>query len=133
MARSFLGKGWKFPIRVDSATGKIMTSEYEEDVAEAIRIIIFTIKGERVMRPNFGCNAYNFVFGSMDATTLGLLESEIKEAITVWEPRVVNVEVKAVPDREASGRLMINIKYTVRTTNNLFNLVYPFYLTEGTK
>lgn len=133
MAKAFLGRGWKFPVQVDPVTGRIMLSEYEEDISEAIRIILSTSKGERVMRSKFGCGIHGFIFGLTDVTTLRLLESDIKNAIMVWEPRVKEVEVKALFDKENAGKLLINIQYVVRTTNNLFNLVYPFYISEGTK
>lgn len=133
MSEAFLGRGWKFPIQVDKATGRIKMSEYEEDIGEAIRIILGTTHGERVMRKDFGCGVQEFVFGLTDATTLHLLQSDVEEAIRQWEPRVHEVEVSAKPDLNSPGRVNIHIQYLVRTTNNLFNQVYPFYLYEGTK
>lgn len=132
MTSEFLGRGWKFPVQVDPATGRIRLSEYEEDIAEAIRIILGTSIGERVMRPDFGCGLRDFVFGTTDDTTLRMLEGSIVEAIRVWEPRVEEVEVNATPDKTDPGKVQIRIQYLVRTTNNLFNQVYPFYLYEGT-
>lgn len=133
MSASFLGRGWKFPVQVDRATGRFLLSEGEEDIAEAIRIILKTSRGERVMRPDFGCGLNDFVFGTTDDTTLRLLESDIRQAITVWEPRVTDVEVEVTQDEGKPGRMQIGITYVVRSTNNLFNQVYPFYLEEGTK
>ncbi|TMV51554.1 GPW/gp25 family protein [Paenibacillus mesophilus] len=132
LTSEFLGRGWKFPVQVDPATGRIRLSEYEEDIAEAIRIILGTSLGERVMRPDFGCGLRDYVFGTTDDTTLRMLEGSIVEAIRVWEPRVEEVEVNATPDRTDPGKVQIRIQYLVRTTNNLFNQVYPFYLYEGT-
>jgi phage baseplate assembly protein W len=133
MSNAFLGTGWKFPIEVDETTGKIKLSHHEEDIQEAIRIILWTSKGERVMRPDFGCGVQNFVFGLTDSTTLSLLESNIKEAITQWEPRVHEIEVTAALDGNVPGKLLVTVQYVVRSTNNLYNLVYPFYLHEGPK
>jgi hypothetical protein len=133
MNAAFLGRGWKFPVAVDATTGRVLMSEGEEDIAEAIRIILMTSKGERVMRPDFGCRLKEFAFGTMDETSLRLIESDVREAITVWEPRVTDVEVEASADDALSGRLTIRVSYVVRSTNNLFNQVYPFYLEEGTK
>jgi phage baseplate assembly protein W len=133
MANDFLGRGWKFPVKVDSKTGRIMTSEYEEDISEAIRIIIGTSKGERIMRANFGCDIKKFVFDMTDDSTLRLMESSIHESIVLWEPRVEEVEVSAEADKETPGKVDINIGYVVRATNNLFNLVYPFYMNEGNR
>jgi uncharacterized protein len=133
MAKAFLGRGWKFPVQVDSKTGRIMMSEYEEDIKEAIRIILRTSKGERVMRANFGCGINRFVFDLTDDPTLRMMESSIKEGITAWEPRVEAVEVQSQIDKETPGKVNINISYVVRATNNLFNLVYPFYINEGNR
>lgn len=133
MSNAFLGRGWKFPIQVDETTGKIKMSEYEEDIEEAIRIILWTNKGERVMRPDFGSGMQRFVFGLTNATTLRRLEKNIKESIQSWEPRVTQVEVEAKPDPEEQEKIKIHVSYVVRKTNNLFNRVYPFYIHEGTK
>ncbi len=131
MSKEFLGKGWKFPIEVDPATGRIRQSEYEDDIAEAIRIIIWTAKGERLMRPDFGCGIDQYLFESSDDTTLRLIEGEVEEAIRNWEPRVHKVEVHVERDPQHEERLLIHVQYEVRSTNNLYNEVYPFYLYEG--
>ena len=133
MEHNFLGRGWKFPIEVDATTGRILLVEHEEDIAEAIRLIIWTAKGERVMRPDFGCDIHNFVFERTNPTTLRFMEAAVREAIMQWEPRVHEIDVKIETDAIDSGKLTINVKYEVRTTNNLFNQVYPFYIHEGTK
>jgi phage baseplate assembly protein W len=133
MGNAFLGRGWKFPIQVDETTGRIMMSEFEEDIAESIRIIIGTAKGERMMRPKFGSGMHTFLFGLTDSTTISLLESNVKESITEWEARVRDVEVEAVLDKNQLGKLVVTIKYIVRTTNNMHNLVFPFYIHEGNK
>jgi phage baseplate assembly protein W len=133
MSEEFLGRGWKFPIQVDKATGRIMMSEYEQDIIEAIRIILGTSLGERTMRPDFGCDVQRFVFGETDDTTLMMLGSSIKEAIQTWEPRVHEVEVQTIIDNQDIGKVNIRIQYMVRSTNNLFNQVYPFYIHEGSK
>lgn len=133
MSAPFLGKGWKFPVQVDKTTGRIRMSEGEDDIEEAIRIIIRTSKGERLMRPDFGCGLRGFVFGTTDDMSMRLIASDVKEAIRDWEPRVKDIEVAARPDPVGNGRVLLEVAYTVRSTNNLFNQVYPFYLEEGTK
>ena len=133
MDGSFLGRGWKFPVRVDPGTGKILMSEHEEDIHESIRIILHTAKGERMMRPDFGCGVHDYVFASPDSTTMRLMETSIIEAIQKWEPRVHEVQVTIKMDEYEPAKLRINVQYVVRTTNNLFNQVYPFYLYEGSK
>lgn len=127
---SFLGKGFGFPISVEPGTGRIRTAEYEEDIRQAIYLILMTRKGERVMRPEFGCGIHDFAFDSMDFGTLSQMEESVREALILWEPRIRDVEVEIRPEEEA-GKLTIQLRYVVRTTNNPYNLVYPFYLNEG--
>lgn len=131
MSKEFLGRGWKFPIEVDETTGRIKQSEHEDNIAEAIRTIIWTSKGERLMRPDFGCGIDRYLFEINDDTTLRLVEAEVEEAIRMWEPRVHEIEVLAERDANDESKLLLHVKYEVRTTNNLFNQVYPFYLYEG--
>ncbi len=130
MAKEFLGIGWKFPVAVDTGS-RIATSHYEEDIKEAIWIILGTAKGERVMRPDFGCGIHDMVFTAINTTTLNQVENSVREALTVWEPRIQLTAVKADTGKINEGKLMIHIDYKVRTTDNRFNLVYPFYLAEG--
>ncbi|MFZ5352359.1 MAG: GPW/gp25 family protein [Bacillota bacterium] len=131
MTKSFLGRGWKFPVEVDQTTGKIKESEYEDDIKESIKIILGTSKGERIMRSDFGCDIHDFIFGETDATTLKMMESKVKEALKLWEPRVDEIEIHAAFDKEDAGRILINISYHITNTNNTFNLVYPFNVSEG--
>lgn len=128
---SFLGRGFKFPIQVDPATGRMMTSAYEEDISEAIYIILMTRKGERVRNPEFGCGIHNFAFSTTDFTTLKEMERSVEEALVLWEPRIRDVDVTVSLDELEAGKLNIGISYVVRTTNNPFNLVFPFFLNEG--
>jgi len=130
MAKEFLGVGWKFPVQVDSR-GLIAMSEFEQDIREAIRIIVGTAKGERVMRPDFGCGIHDFVFAAMNTTTIGLIESAVREALIRWEPRIELLNVRVSTEQAQLGQLLVGIDYRVRATNNEFNLVYPFYLTES--
>lgn len=130
MAQEFLGVGWKFPVQVDSA-GNIATSAFEQDIRESIRIILGTAKGERAMRPDFGCGIHDFVFGSMNTTTLGLIEASVREALIQWEPRIELLSIRVSTEAAEVGQLLVGIDYRVRATNNEFNLVYPFYLTES--
>ena len=129
-AKGFLGVGWKFPVIVDETTGRIKTSQYEEDIQEAIRIIIMTRKGERVMQPDFGCGLQDYLFEGMDYDTTSQMRLEVQRALLNWEPRITDVEVRMETE---NGRLMIHVSYVVRATNNPFNFVYPYFLSEGTE
>ena len=129
--RQFLGRGWKFPVKVDRNTGRILMSEHEEDIQEAVRIIILTRKGERAMQPDFGSDAYKLVFGSKEVTDHNILSADIRDALIQWEPRIKDVEVSIEDDPLNPEKLFINVNYVVRSTNNPFNMVYPFYINEG--
>jgi phage baseplate assembly protein W len=127
----FLGRGFAFPLGVDPVTGRMKMAEYEEDIRQAIYIILMTRKGERAMRPEFGCDIHDYAFGSMDYETLSLVEQAVTESLVLWEPRIRDIEVHAYA--ADAGRLNIEISYVVRSTNNPYNLVYPFYISEGMK
>jgi len=129
MAREFLGKGWRFPVNVDSG-GDIAISQYEEDVKEAIEVILSTSKGERMMHPDFGCGIYDFVFATPNVATKGMIEESVKDSLVFWEPRIEVKDVDISEDGSENGKILISIDYLVRATNNEFNLVYPFYLKE---
>ena len=131
MTSEFLGRGWKFPPGVDRASGQVATSEYEQDIRESIWIILSTAKGERVMRPEFGCGIHELVFDPIGTATLSLFQSSVREAIVRFEPRVELLGVEIDTSDAANGKLAIALRYRVVETNNEFNLVYPFYLTEG--
>jgi uncharacterized protein len=128
-AKEFLGIGWRFPVALD-ASGEIGMAQYEEDIEQSIRLILQTAKGERVMRPAFGCGIHTMVFATISMATLGQVETLVREALVRWEPRIDLDAVNVSLDEIDAGRLMIGIDYRVRSTNNRFNLVYPFYLTE---
>lgn len=130
MPKEFLGAGWKFPARVDSA-GRISLSQYEEDIKEAIWIILSTAKGERVMRPEFGCGAHDLVFEPINAAMIRQVQTSVYEALITFEPRIEVLSVEVSDEEATLGRLLISIDYRVRSTNTVFNLVYPFYLKEG--
>ncbi len=130
--KSFLGTGWKFPIQVDESTGRIRMSSYEENIEESVRIIVGTQKGERVMEPEFGCRIWEYSFEVVDYTTLYSMKNEVESALIRWEPRITNVQAEISDENIEEGILLIKISYVIRSTNNLFNLVYPFYISEGT-
>jgi len=130
LAKGFLGAGWKFPVSVDETTGRIKTSQFEEDIEEAVRIIIMTRKGERMMQPEFGCGLQDYLFAGMDYDTISQMRLEVQRSLLNWEPRITDVEVRL---EAGDGRIMIHISYVVRSTNNPFNLVFPYFLSEGTE
>jgi phage baseplate assembly protein W len=129
---AFLGQGLAFPVGVDRR-GEVAVVAYEEDVRQAIRIILSTNHGERVMRPDFGANLRALIFEPVSATTMSLAQDHVERALIEWEPRIDVLDVRVTADdaERAQGRLRIEIDYRVRATNTFYNLVYPFYLLEG--
>lgn len=129
--KRFMGTGIKFPFGIDPQTSKIAMSSAEDDIKEAIRIILRTNLGERVMLPEFGTPAKEFVFSDNRAERIAALEYSIVEALEAWEPRIMDVNAEVPEAQGNKDVLLVNITYVVRTTNNQFNMVYPFYMMEG--
>lgn len=129
MDDGFLGSGWSFPVRLDERGTVRMTADGAEAVRQSIWMILGTAPGERMMRPDFGCDLHDLVFGVPDAGTANAVCSAVREALTRWEPRIDVLDVYAPPDPTDPNRLLIEINYQVRSSNSRFNLVYPFYLT----
>src|SRR5438552_1324715 len=127
--RAFLGRGWAFPPRV--AGGDVALAAADEDIRQAIRILLETAPGERPMRPDFGVGLRQLVFAPLSVATASLVQYRVQQALLKWEPRidVKLVDVRLDPDRR--GVLLIDVRYVVRATNTAANLVYPFYLAEG--
>jgi uncharacterized protein len=122
-----IGSGLAFPLQVDRRGG-IALARDETDIEQAIELILGTAPGERPMRPEFGCGVHDFVFDSIDASTIGKMENAIRDALDHWEPRIVVDTVEFDLSGVDEGRLMIDIGYRIRVTNTLRNLVYPFYV-----
>jgi Bacteriophage baseplate protein W len=126
---AFLGVGWAFPVAV--VAGRTATAVYEEDVRQAIRVILGTERGERVMRPEFGAGLGAFVFEPLDTATMEAVRARVEEALIDWEPRIDLDAVTVDGDPTERNKLLIGVHYRVRATNTRANLVYPFYLAEG--
>jgi phage baseplate assembly protein W len=122
-----VGSGIAFPLRVDWR-GALALARGEDDVQEAIEVILGTAPGERPMRPEFGCGIHGCVFDAIDAALVGRLDREVRTALAQWEPRVDVVDVSVDLSGAATGQLLIEITYVLRTTNSVRNLVYPFYV-----
>jgi len=126
----FLGRGWAFPVAAGS-DGEAATVAAAEDVRQAIRLIIETEPGERVMRPDFGAGLRSLIFEPSSTETATLVRHRVQRGLATWEPRIDVVEVTVALADPAAGRLDVTIEYVIRATNTFYNLVYPFYLQEG--
>jgi uncharacterized protein len=123
----FIGRGLSWPMRVDH-TGSIALSSGVDDLEGAIRVVLSTAPGERLMRPQFGCRIWDLLFEPINANTLGLMAFAVREAVSQWETRVQVENVDVQPDPQREGSVLIHIDYQVRATNDRRNLVYPFYV-----
>ena len=126
----FLGTGWAFPVGVD-ARGRIALARRERDIEEAILIILLTPKGQRIMRPEFGCQIHDLIFAPNDPTTAGLAAYYVEQALGMWEPRIDVEQVTARPDDDDPARLLIDIRYRIKATYDSRTLVFPFYRIPG--
>jgi phage baseplate assembly protein W len=131
-SQSFLGRGWRFPIKPD-AQGCLNYVGGDEEIRESIWIILTTAPGERQMLEQFGCNVHDLVFDANTAALRGLVEENVRSALTLFEPRidVLDVRAESLPDQR--NLLTIHIDYRIRSNNAVFNLVYPFFLFEGAR
>ncbi len=129
---SFLGTGWSFPPTFNIDKKSIKMVDDDEDIAESIRILLNTIPGERIMRPEYGCNLRRLVFEKNDSNLLAELNHIISSALLNFEPRVNFIGLNVVQQNSLDGLLDIEIDYYIIITNTRHNMVFPFYLTEGT-
>ena len=125
--RKFLGQGWRYTPGVDAKGGIALTGG-ARDIESAIMVILGTAKGERVMRPEFGSSIHEYVFAPNNSATHGLLSYYVKDALAYWEPRIDVTNVLVDADRQNPSRVLIDIQYTIKATNDNRNLVYLFYL-----
>lgn len=128
----FLGRGWSFPV-LPTASGGIAFVSGAESIEQAIRIILETSPGERIMRPEFGCGIWELVMEANTAQLHGRLQVRVREALVRWEPRVDVLDVRVDSPAEKKNVLFIRIDYRIRANNALYNLVYPFFLQEGAR
>jgi phage baseplate assembly protein W len=127
--KAHLGVGWAFPVKPHN--GRLRFARYEDDIEQAIEIILLTARGERPMRQEFGASARRELFEPNSAATRRELASRVRRALIEWEPRIDVERVEAVADEDRPELLLVHIDYVVRSTNSRFNRVFPFYLLEG--
>lgn len=130
--KSFLGTGWSFPPSFDKGVQALKMVSDEQDIAQSLFIILSTTPGERVMNPKFGCNLQAIVFKSLDETTKQEIITMVEDAVLNYEPRVTLEEVEVDMKNALDGLVNIILHYRIRTINVRTNIVYPFYLVEGT-
>lgn len=130
MGRRFLGTGWPFPPEPD-AEGRLDYVSGEEKVRQSVLTILGTARGSRVMRPDFGSRLHELVFARMDAELHARIGEYVTEALVASEPRIDVLGVEVSDRAAADGLVEVDVEYRVRTSNSVFNVVFPFYLNEG--
>jgi phage baseplate assembly protein W len=125
--KEFVGQGLAFPVQVN-ARGELTLVTGATDVEQAIGIILGTIPGERVMRPEFGCRAWELVFAPNDPATRSLLALYVRQALEFWEPRIALLDVVVTTDPQEASRLLVDVIYEVKATHDRRSIVYPFYI-----
>ena len=129
--KSFLGRGWAFPVTFSEESYQVHMSEEEEDIQQSLIILLNTTLGERIMRPDYGANMEDLLFEALNVTTANMIANRIKKAILFHEPRVKTEDIDLRPDYN-EGRVEVLVKYIIIATNNRRNLVYPYLFTEAT-
>lgn len=132
MNKSFLGTGWAFPPEFDLKTRQAKMVSQEADIMESLKIILSTSPGERVMQPTFGCGLRPRIFDNINPGTITLISDIIKRAVLFFEPRITLNSIRVDTQNQYEGFVNILLEYTIRSTNNRNNMVYPFYFKEGT-
>ena len=125
--REFLGQGIAFPLQLNQK-GELALAKGVTDIEQAIRIILGTMPGERMMRPEFGSRIHELVFAPDNAATRRLAAYFVEEALDRWEPRIKVIEVNASADPQQPGILILEIQYQVKDTYDERSIIYPFYL-----
>jgi hypothetical protein len=130
--KTFLGIGWGFPPTFDKKTKSVEMVSEDKDIKESLFILLSTRPGERVMLPEYGCDTNALIFDNINTTNLTFLQRMIERAVKYYEPRIDVDSIDISTDDMLDGKLMINIQYTIKTSNTRSNMVYPYYILEGT-
>jgi len=130
--KSFLGTGWSFPPVFNKSDHSVSMVSDINDIEESIRIILSTTPGERIMQPEFGCDLKRLVFEKIDSTLIASLDHIIYHALLNFEPRITFLNTEVLEQNDLDGLLHINIHFKVIITNSRHNVVFPYYLIEGT-
>lgn len=132
MQLPFLGRGWAFPPEFDRNTPGARMLEDEKNIASSLAVLLGTMQGERIMLPWYGCNLDELIFENLDTRSKTLVADKIESSLLYFEPRIRVEKVSIEKSDENEGILLVSIDYTVKSTNSRFNMVYPFYIQEGT-
>jgi len=130
--KSFLGKGWSFPPVFDKLSLGVRMEENEQDIESSIRLIINTYPGERLMQPDFGCSLFRMSFENVDKGSVAQIGEVIRVALLRFEPRILFENVELVEHKVNEGIIILRLIYKIIITNTRSNIVFPYYILEGT-
>ena len=130
--KGFLGTGWSFPPKFDKYSKSIVMDSSEVDIENSIRIIIGTYPGERLMNPEFGCAVKRMNFENLDEGNVTRIEEIVGNALIQFEPRVKFHSIEVISKNVDEGLIVLQLNYTIIITNTRHNIVFPYYLIEGT-
>lgn len=124
-----IGRQISYPLALNDRN-QITTVSGDAAIRQSIFVILHTVPGERVMRPQFGCKIHDLIFDPANYKTAILAERYVREALETWEPRIELVDVNAEPQNTAAGvgQLMITIAYRIKGNVDLRQMVHPYYL-----
>lgn len=129
----FLGTGWSFPPSFNNTTNDVKMVSMEEDIHQSLEIFFGTKLGERTMRSKYGCFIYDLVFERSSEELIQGLSNELMRSIMEYEPRINIIQINTNRSKDVDGIVELHMEYEIIATNNRINIVYPFYITEGTK
>ncbi|MBN2486383.1 MAG: GPW/gp25 family protein [Bacteroidales bacterium] len=128
---SFLGRGWSFPPTFARGENGVKMVDNEEDIRQSLKILLSTIKGERIMQPEYGANMEEMLFEPLTVSFAKRISVKIERAILFYEPRIVTDDITFRQDNE-NGLVEVQIDYTIIATNSRRNIVFPYYINEAT-
>jgi phage baseplate assembly protein W len=122
----YLGSGWSFPV-APGAARRLELATGPDKVQQAIRIILETEPGERIMRPTFGCGLRRYLMTPNTVATRSLIQRDVAQALAQWEPRI-RLDQVSVTAGDDPALVLIAISYVHVRDGRPGNLVYPLYL-----
>lgn len=130
--QGFLGVGWSFPPKFDKYSKSVVMDQGEADIENSIRIILGTYPGERLMKPKFGCTVKRMNFENIDKGNVTNIQEIVGNSLLLYEPRVKFESIEIISQDEQEGLIVLQLNYSIISTNTRHNIVFPYYFTEGT-
>ncbi len=130
--KSFLGRGWSFPPNFNKELGTVELVSELEDIRQSLQIYLSTRRGERLMRLDYGSFIHENIYDPARTTQLNYLAEQLRKDIRRYEPRVIVNQVEVDDSQRNDGVIQFKINYEVQANNVRDNIVFPYYILEGT-